>query len=381
MRRLGTLAGLLLLVGGFIFAGGTDELIKQRQAELTALKQQVESRRARIAELRKQGEDIEVVLAELERQRSLTQQYLQKLGTQIEAIEHDLAGRRADLTRKEGELKSIRGGMRQALIYYYKRGRLNAAELLVSSATVGEIFARSHYWVRAIAKLRTDIGVASVQATEIEGGLRTIEGRRQDARALQRERRQQLAALEREEQERRRDRTQLDRTIAEYEAQTTKLLESQRQIEQLIIAAQRQAGAGGEGLAGLRGRLPWPVTGQVVTHFGTEIHKKYGTKVRHKGIEIAAPEGTPIRAVAAGRVVYNGWFEGYGNTVVLDHGKGFFSLYAHAVEITAGRDAVVAAGETIARVGSTDSLKGPGLHFEIREGKDARDPLRWLKRR
>lgn len=381
MRRLGLLAGMLLLAGSFLLAGGTDLLIQQRQAELASLKQEIEQRRTRIAELRKEGEDIEVVLGELERQRALTQRYLQKLGTQIDAIEHDLAGRRAELRRKQEELQSIRGGLRTALIYYYKRGRLNAAELLVSSVTVGEIFARSHYWVRAIAKLRGDIGIASVQASEIESGVRMIESRRAEARGLQREREQQLVLLAGEEEARRRDRAQLDRKIAEYEAQTAKLLETQRQIEELIVAAQRSAGSAGEGLAGFRGRLPWPVAGEVVTRFGTEIHKKYGTKVRHKGIVIAAPEGTPIKAVAGGRVVYNGWFEGYGNTVVLDHGKGFFSLYAHAAEITATRGAVVVAGETIARVGSTDALKGPGLHFEIREGKDARDPLRWLAQR
>ena len=109
------------------------------------------------------------------------------------------------------------------------------------------------------------------------------------------------------------------------------------------------------------------------------VNPRYGTQVLQKGIEIAAAEGTPVRAVSGGRVVYAGWLEGYGNTIVLDHGNDFFTLYAHASQILVRQGADVSAGSEIARVGSTDALDGPGLYFEIRQGAEARDPLEWLE--
>ena len=118
----------------------------------------------------------------------------------------------------------------------------------------------------------------------------------------------------------------------------------------------------------------------MVASFGTQVHPRYGTRVRQKGIQIEAAEGTPIQAVAPGLVVFVGWLAGYGETVVLDHGQDYFTLYAHASEVLVTQGQEVAVGSTIARVGSTDSLYGSGLHFEIRQGKEARDPARWLQR-
>ena len=118
----------------------------------------------------------------------------------------------------------------------------------------------------------------------------------------------------------------------------------------------------------------------MAARFGTHIHPKYGTRVRQQGIEITAAEGTAIRAVAPGRVVYVGWLEGYGKTVILDHGQGYFTLYAHASVTLVAQHAAVGAREEIARVGSTDSLRGSGLHFEIRKGPEALDPAAWLSR-
>ncbi len=382
--RFGKWLGMaVLLLGVAVPSAGPDDLetlIRQRQAELDDLRSQVESRRQRILQLRRQGEDLERILAELERQRSVTRQYIQTIDTQVNAIEHDLASRRGQLAQKEIELKARRGSLGQALVRYHKQGRVGAAELLFSSASFGEIFARSQYWIRVIMKLRDTVDEVARQRQEIRTEVVGIERRQRQLRELRQEREGQLTRLEEEETERKRDRDEVQRTVALYEEQTAKLLASQQQIEQMIQEAQRRAGEiAGQGLENLKGRLPWPVEGEVMTRFGTHIHPRYGTRVRQKGIEIASTAGTPVKSVAAGRVVFVGWLGGYGNTVVVDHGRGYFTLYAHASQTDVERGEAVAAGQTIARVGSTDSLKGPSLHFEIREGSVARDPQRWLR--
>jgi murein DD-endopeptidase MepM/ murein hydrolase activator NlpD len=114
------------------------------------------------------------------------------------------------------------------------------------------------------------------------------------------------------------------------------------------------------------------VDGVVVSGFGM----RWGRM--HEGIDIAASSGTPIRAAAAGTVIHAGWLGGYGNLVVLDHGDGLATAYAHASAILVGVGQQVAQGETVSLVGSTGNSSGPHLHFEVRVNGAAVDPLLYL---
>jgi murein DD-endopeptidase MepM/ murein hydrolase activator NlpD len=116
----------------------------------------------------------------------------------------------------------------------------------------------------------------------------------------------------------------------------------------------------------------WPVNGPVVSPFGM----RWGRL--HAGIDIAASEGTPIRAAAAGRVVYAGWMSGYGNLVAIDHGRGISTAYAHQSGIAVGNGQIVSQGQTIGYVGCTGHCFGPHLHFEVRINGTPVDPLGYL---
>jgi murein DD-endopeptidase MepM/ murein hydrolase activator NlpD len=118
----------------------------------------------------------------------------------------------------------------------------------------------------------------------------------------------------------------------------------------------------------------WPVSGAVNSGFGPR-----GSSF-HDGLDIAAPEGTPIRAVEHGDVIYSDQLRGYGNIVIIRHSGGIVSVYAHN-QVNLVRDKQqVARGEVIARVGSTGRVTGPHLHFEIRKNNLARDPMLYLPR-
>jgi murein DD-endopeptidase MepM/ murein hydrolase activator NlpD len=116
----------------------------------------------------------------------------------------------------------------------------------------------------------------------------------------------------------------------------------------------------------------WPVNGPVVSGFGM----RWGRM--HEGIDISAASGTPIVAAAAGVVIHAGWLGGYGNLVVVDHGNGLATAYAHASSILVGVGQRVSQGQTIALVGSTGNSSGPHLHFEVRLNGNAVDPLAYL---
>jgi murein DD-endopeptidase MepM/ murein hydrolase activator NlpD len=116
-----------------------------------------------------------------------------------------------------------------------------------------------------------------------------------------------------------------------------------------------------------------------VGRFGVEMHPRFGTKVPSNGIDIAAPAGAPIVAVAAGTIEFVDWLPGYGRCVIVNHGGGFYTLYAHCSRTLVAKGAKVAAGQKVAEVGDTDSVKGTILHFEIRKGQDAMNPEEWLQ--
>jgi murein DD-endopeptidase MepM/ murein hydrolase activator NlpD len=122
------------------------------------------------------------------------------------------------------------------------------------------------------------------------------------------------------------------------------------------------------------GPLAWPVRGLLVSRFGTRGGE------HHDGIDIAAPEGSPVAAAAPGVVIFSGEQRGYGNLAVIDHGRGEATVYAHCEKVLVTQGQPVTRGQIIARVGRTGHATGPHLHFEVREHAQPRDPLGYFER-
>lgn len=125
-------------------------------------------------------------------------------------------------------------------------------------------------------------------------------------------------------------------------------------------------------------RMIWPVNGPVTSGFGNRVHPIYGTVRFHAGLDISASSGTPVVAARGGSVLWVGTQGGYGQTVIVDHGGGLTTVYPHLSGYNTSVGAAVAQGEVIAFVGSTGLSTGPHLHFEVRVGGTARDPMAYL---
>ena len=123
----------------------------------------------------------------------------------------------------------------------------------------------------------------------------------------------------------------------------------------------------------------WPVRGQVTSKFGNRVHPMFKTKSQHSGIDIAAPSGTPVKAAASGEVLYVGWMRGYGQVIILDHGRNITTVYAHLSSTQVSEGQVVKAGNVIGRVGKTGNATGFHLHFEVRVNGKIQNPLNYLK--
>ena len=126
--------------------------------------------------------------------------------------------------------------------------------------------------------------------------------------------------------------------------------------------------------------LAWPLNGQVTNPYGSRVHPTFKTKIFNSGIDIKAAAGTPVKAAGPGEVLYQGWLRGFGQVVIIDHGGDFSTVYAHLGGANVREGSVVKTGTVIGRVGNTGTDSEYGLHFEVRKGGAAQNPMNYLKK-
>jgi murein DD-endopeptidase MepM/ murein hydrolase activator NlpD len=219
----------------------------------------------------------------------------------------------------------------------------------------------------AAAERRATIGTKRLQAATVSViAARTDEARvARDQLAVDRDRLATVQSLKSSAL------TDTRETREEYLREVEALAAQSAALAATIRDAQEGAGSTGTGQASAAG-LIWPCDGVVVSGFGM----RWGRM--HEGIDIGCAYGAPNRAAAAGTVIYSGWLGGYGNLVVVDHGNGLSTAYAHASSLLVGVGQSVSQGETVSLVGSTGNSSGPHLHFEVRVNGQAVDPLLYL---
>jgi murein DD-endopeptidase MepM/ murein hydrolase activator NlpD len=200
----------------------------------------------------------------------------------------------------------------------------------------------------------------------------------QDAEALQTELSAELAILQEQQGVQLRLKREAESRISKWESALTAYAAEDQQIQTLIadssattvaVAAPRAPSAYG---------MQWPVEGPLTSGFGYRVHPVYGTRKLHSGLDISGPQGTPIASAGQGQVIFAGWRGGYGNTVIVDHGEGVTTLYAHMSQISVSDGASVERGDGLGLVGSTGTATGNHLHLEVRVNGEATDPRPYL---
>lgn len=246
----------------------------------------------------------------------------------------------------------------------------------VAVAYLADFTAESESLVRNLdalkAQERRELEDLDSRRSEIEEATRTADLRRDELA----DRRAALATIaEQIETERDRQRAllaEVDSEIELFESELAALEREQASLKELLSVEQQKGGSA-------PGRLAWPVQGRISSVFGYRTHPVTGARKLHSGLDIAAPSGTPLAAGAGGRVVLADWFGGYGLTVIIDHGGGLATLYAHQSRLAVSTGDTVGTGQLIGYVGSTGLSTGPHVHFEVRTNGTAEDPLPWLR--
>jgi septal ring factor EnvC (AmiA/AmiB activator) len=225
---------------------------------------------------------------------------------------------------------------------------------------------------------------------EVETKLSWLEVKRKELEELQAEKEKEEAQHEGLKEQREKKLSQIRTKKSSHEQSARELEDAARKLEEVLAELerkrQRATGSTSVVLAELdrknfganRGKLPWPTAGEIITRFGRHEHPKYKTVTMSKGIDIAAPMGQAVKCVGDGVVDLVQWLPGYGQTVIVNHGNGFYSVYAHLSAVSAAAGKRVAPGEVVGAVGDTGSLKGVCLHFELRSQGSPQDPIGWL---
>jgi septal ring factor EnvC (AmiA/AmiB activator) len=265
------------------------------------------------------------------------------------------------------------------------RARLGAAgelRILLSARSLAELVKVRYLVERILSRDLALLGEARAALAERERarGERELEAGRLQVLAVELQDRRAQAEARREERETllsalRSARVFHERAAAEASAQARKLAEFVA-----TLPPPRAGLTGPGGFAARRGGLPLPAQGPITVAFGRVVNPKFNTVTVQNGIDIEAPAGAPVRAVAPGRVVHAGWFKGYGNLVIVDHGEGYHTLVAHLASMRTAMGEEVDAGDALGTVGDSGSLKGAYLYFEIREKGRPVDPRPWLGR-
>ena len=335
--------------------------IKAARDEAEALQEELQQAEAAAATLRTH-------LDEIERDAGAREKRLTALRKQADE-------RRAALARESSQLG------RQVRVAYMA-GRDDYLKLLLNQedpALIGRMLAYHDYFNRARLKKIQTLGqsmddMARVQV-EIQDESARLDGLRQQELA-------QLGELDRYRQSRLEIVNRIRAQISDQDRDLQRLRKNERELSGLLDRIKQKKSAVVEfedhtPFVSLKGKLSWPVPGRVVTPFGAA---RKGGRLRAQGVTIAADAGLEVHAVSDGRVVFADWFRNLGLLLIVDHGAGYMSLYGHNEALLKKAGDLVAAGETIGRVGDTGGANATGLYFEIRRDGAPQDPVLWCGR-
>lgn len=338
-----------------------------------------------IAGIDKRLNAIEAKLSSLQERIDVVSKELEEQQAVYEQLHDELVIKQRELRKAERELAWQQMVFNERVVDAYKMGDLDYLDVLLASNGYDDFVTRLQLVKRLVDSDDDLVGELTVARNVVEQQKKVVQAdtrRAQKLRDRLRERNDELVALKAEhlaaqasaKQDRQAKSTALaavETDIRAWQAQEARLASESQGLAGVIN------GLAGDGDGKATGSMVWPCAGSVSSPFGWRIHPIFHVRKFHTGIDIGAAYGTPIRAADGGRVIYASWMSGYGNTTIVDHGRGISTLYAHQsrIRITSGP---VTRGQIIGYVGSTGYSTGPHLHFEVRVNGNPVDPMGYL---
>ncbi|MES2356812.1 MAG: peptidoglycan DD-metalloendopeptidase family protein [Gemmatimonadota bacterium] len=380
---------LLAVLPMALAAQDTDARLKSNREELDRIRRERAELQQRMNKLQSSAHSLNDELKNINKQHDATKRVVSSLDQQLGLITDEVKGTTSSLVRAEDEAEAKRAILNHRLVEIYKRGPLFDFQALLSADSFGELIARYKYLHeiavhdRALVKRMDDL------RTTIRGRRRQLVSLQSDVQQNRLEKAQEESRLQALESQRQKSLVRVQADSRKTQERLAQVKRSESRLNDIIssIEAARRRGSSkasaiARGASSIKtsdyGKLDWPVDGNILYNFGRVVRPD-NTTLRWNGIGIAAAPGTPVRAVAAGDVVLAGQLGTYGQTVIVEHGGGDYSVYGSLSRINVAKGAHISKGQVIGEVGTSDPDLPPHLHFEIRHGGPAVDPATWLR--
>lgn len=356
------------------------------------LKNEIESTRKKLRSEENREKSAARSISNLDEEISLVKRLIAQLIKEENTAKKTKTKLESEISANENELKELRLRFANRAIHVYKKGSLSDIERVLSSTSWRQAIYRTKYQKiisgidqkqkKQIRSLLVSIGKKKLN---IEAVLRKsvslkIEREKQvaDLRVKRQQKKQELEKIRTNKTELAQFITEKEEGVKQLEELINKIRNDKTRAERVELLRRNEAMLKTKSFVALKGKLPWPAEGKVISKFGRKWNPELKTTTNNTGIDIKGKPGTSINAVMGGIVTTITFIRGYGNIIIIDHGGDFFTIYSHVTNIQTNVDSAVRAGDRLAYMGDSGSINGAQLHFEIWGQDQKLDPEKWL---
>ena len=368
--------GIFLLTSGLSVHAqrgkNPEELLKEIKRLETALK----SKQNRERTLLEQVDD-------LEKEINLRQKLLKEIGNQKQQKEKKIEKTKTNLENTTIEYNRLKKIVARRIVSMYKRGRIADWEVLLTLKSLSQARVWLKYQKRIVENDRRNLRLLAEKKNLIQTQKKRLEKEIKEKEKIIAEKKAESKKLEEKKKSREKllTRVRQDKNFILEKLRSRRL--AYKKIKSRISREEKRrktfvATADAKEFEALKGKLPWPVKGKIISSYGRHKHPILKTWTENLGIDILTKSNGIVKAVSRGKVRWVTWQRGMGNLILLDHG-GYYTVYGHLSEVLVTSGEEVAGGEAIGRVGDSKSLNGSTLHFEIWKGTTHYNPTTWLR--
>jgi septal ring factor EnvC (AmiA/AmiB activator) len=372
-----------------------DAELNYQSGAIDKVKKEIEDTRRKIKSQKQKERTTSRRLSNIDKEISLTNKLYNQLKNELNKSEIEIDKLSKGIKANEEQLSKLRYRYSQRIIQMYKKGTLSDIEKMLSSSSWRQAMYRAKYMgiisdidqrtQNKIKSLLIDIGK---QRILLESNYRNKVRLKKDQeqskvslRASRKNRQKELDKIKKNQSELTKYLEEKQAGMQELEALLKKIRQDKSSYDRADRIKKQQVALKTQVFSKLKGQLPWPASGRVVKKFGRSWNSERKTTTENPGIDIKGKPGSPVRSIIGGVVTTITYIRGYGTTLIIDHGGGFYTVYSHITSVEANEGSEVQAGDVIAYMGDAGSVEGSKLHFEIWGNGQKLNPEKWLMKR